>query len=81
MSALPGAGAFRWVERPSTGDKSPVVVTFVLPGERAALLRSATMSPRPAGHPSQFPVSLGVKLIEALTIALLALMALLVALK
>lgn len=66
---------------PLDRDKPPVAVTFVLPCRRAALLRSATMSPRPVGHPAQLPVSLGVRLIEALSIALLALMAFVVALR
>jgi DNA modification methylase len=57
-----------------------MAVTFVLDGLRAALLASPAMSPRAAGHPAQFPVSLGMRLIEALSIALLALMALLIAL-
>jgi hypothetical protein len=57
-------------------------VTYILLGRRARLLAFAqAMNPRSSEHPPVAPVSIGLRIIESLTIVLLALMAFLLALK
>lgn len=50
-------------------------------GRASGCYVARTMSPRPSGHPPLPPVPTGLRIIESLTILLLALMAFLLALK
>ena len=55
---------------------------FILLGPRSRLLAFAqAMNPRSSEHPPLTPVSTGLRIIESLSIVLLALMAVLLALK